>query len=139
MKKEKLYGKEVFQLSLRSTNVFLEVCDIIDNNINKVRVRELETYEHNGYDMLKLAKNKKKFKVCEESLLPNNEYTYYIEDGQFKMPIEIHTWDRLYIYDSVVPGIYYAEMIGDGSKDAFSELAHTAFEKITSSSDIHWS
>ena len=129
----------MFQLSLRSINVFLEVCDVIDNNINKVRVREIETYEHEGYDMLRLTKSGKKFMVRKNKLLSNNEYTYFVEDGQFKMPIEIHSWDQLYVCDSVVPGIYYAEMIGDGSKDAFSELVHTAFEKVTSSSDIHWS
>lgn len=148
MKKEKLYGKEVFQLTFYSTNVFLEVCDVLSssNNINKVRVREIETYEHQGYDMLKLSDDKKHFKERLIPLLGKDEYTYFLEDGLFKMPIEVNMGDKLYLDetaknpDTIAPGIYFAEMVGDGTNDSFSDLVHTGFTKlVTSSIDIHWS
>lgn len=150
MNKIGLYGLEVFQLSFPGTNIFLEVCDILDRDSKYVRIRELETYEMDDCDMLSLSESGTKFKVkpMEECLLDQHEFYYIKNDNSFLIPIEIKFGSKLYnyvqskCYNYTIPsGIYYASMIGDGRNESFYSLVKTAFERrvIPGDSDNrHW-
>jgi len=133
MIKKSLYGKEVFYLTLYGMNLFLEVSDILGDRY--IRVRELESYDHYGRDMIKLTESGTHFKPKEEEqwLLKKHEFRYIVDDGKFKIPVDVEFGSKIYVEaqlswpGTVAPGTYFAEMVGDGSNDSFKRLAHTAF------------
>lgn len=130
-----LYGMEVFELSFYNMNIFLKIGDILDAKNNFVEAYELETYEFEGKDALCLNEKRTGFVKKADPLLDKHEFHYIKNGNDFLLPIEIKFGDRIYCMAeracgiTIAPGIYYAEMVGDGTNKAFYELADTAFKR----------